>query len=66
MNPVGLSLSPGSCRERQGRLALQEGDVFAAEPRLYGPDLSPGIRLEQNYLVTATGVRCLTAFPLDP
>jgi Xaa-Pro dipeptidase len=45
---------------------FQEGDVFAAEPGLYGPDLRAGIRLEQNYLVTATGVRCLTAFPLDP
>jgi len=44
---------------------FQEGDVFTAEPGLYGPELRAGIRLEQNYLVTATGVERLTSFPLD-
>jgi Xaa-Pro dipeptidase len=42
-----------------------EGDVFTAEPGLYGPDLKAGIRLEHNYLVTATGVEPLSTFPLD-
>lgn len=40
------------------------GDVFTAEPGLYGPELRAGIRLEQNYLVTETGVQRLTSFPL--
>lgn len=44
---------------------FMEGDVFTAEPGLYGPDLKAGIRLEQDYLVTATGVERLTHFPLD-
>ena len=44
---------------------FQEGEVFTAEPGLYGPTLAAGIRLEQNYLVTANGVRRLTSFPLD-
>lgn len=44
---------------------FQEGEVFTAEPGLYGPTLAAGIRLEQNYLVTADGVRRLTSFPLD-
>ena len=35
---------------------LLEGEVFAAEPGLYGPELAGGIRVENNYLVTATGV----------
>ena len=44
---------------------FQEGEVFTAEPGLYGPTLAAGIRLEQNYLVTATGVQRLTSFPLE-
>jgi Xaa-Pro aminopeptidase len=45
--------------------AFQEGEVFAVEPGLYGADLRAGIRLENNYLVTATGVELLTPFPLE-
>ena len=44
---------------------FEEGDVFTAEPGLYGPELRAGIRLEQNYRVTATGVERLTSFPLE-
>ena len=44
---------------------FEEGDVFTAEPGLYGPELKAGIRIEQNYLVTAEGVERLTAFPLE-
>ena len=42
-----------------------QGDVFTAEPGLYGRDLHAGIRLEHNYLVTAVGVEALSTFPLD-
>jgi Xaa-Pro aminopeptidase len=44
---------------------FQEGEVFAVEPGLYGDNLRAGIRLENNYLVTATGVELLTPFPLE-
>ena len=44
---------------------FEEGDVFTAEPGLYGPELRAGIRLEQNYRVTPTGVERLTSFPLE-
>lgn len=44
---------------------FEEGDVFTAEPGLYGPDLRAGIRLEENYRVTADGVEKLTQFPLE-
>ena len=42
-----------------------EGDFFTAEPGLYHPNLNVGIRLEQNYVVTATGVELLTPWPLE-
>ena len=44
---------------------FEEADVFTAEPGLYGPELKAGIRLEQNYRVTADGVERLTSFPLE-
>ncbi|MGI9328998.1 MAG: M24 family metallopeptidase [Pseudomonadales bacterium] len=42
-----------------------EGDFFTAEPGLYHESLRQGIRLEENYLVTATGVEQLTDYPLE-
>ncbi len=42
-----------------------DGEVFAVEPGLYGEPLRSGIRLENNYLVTETGVELLTPFPLE-
>jgi len=44
---------------------FEEGDVFTAEPGLYGEDLRAGIRLEENYRVTGTGVAKLTDFTLE-
>ncbi|HEY1686708.1 MAG TPA: Xaa-Pro peptidase family protein [Tepidisphaeraceae bacterium] len=44
---------------------LLEGEVFTAEPGLYGPELRDGIRIEQNYLVTANGVESLLDFPIE-
>jgi Xaa-Pro aminopeptidase len=43
---------------------FQEGDVFACEPGLYGPSLRKGIRLENNYRVTESGVELLSDFSL--
>ncbi len=44
---------------------LEEGDVVAFEPGLYSESLRAGIRLENNYLITADGFRQLSHFPLD-
>lgn len=44
---------------------FEVGDFFTAEPGLYHEDLRAGIRLEQNYLVTETGARLLTDWPLE-
>jgi Xaa-Pro aminopeptidase len=44
---------------------LEEGDVIAVEPALYDPALACGLRIENDYLVTATGLENLSPFPLD-
>lgn len=44
---------------------FEEGDVFTAEPGLYAPELRAGMRIENDYLVTAEGVESLTKFPLE-
>ena len=44
---------------------LVEGEVFTAEPGLYGPELRGGMRIENQYLVTADGVTNLTPFPTE-
>lgn len=44
---------------------FEVGDVFTAEPGLYDEQLRVGMRIENNYLVTADGVELLTDFPLN-
>ncbi len=44
---------------------FQVGDVFTVEPGLYAPELKAGMRIENDYLVTETGVELLTPFPLE-
>ncbi len=44
---------------------FQEGETFTAEPGLYAPELRAGMRIENDYLVTADGVERLTNFPLE-
>lgn len=44
---------------------FEVGDVFTAEPGLYAPELKAGMRIENDYLVTETGVELLTPFPLE-
>jgi len=45
--------------------SFQEGDVFTAEPGLYDPQLAAGMRIENNYRVTASGVERLTNFSME-
>ncbi len=44
---------------------FEVGDVFTAEPGLYAPELRAGMRIENDYLVTETGVELLSDFPLE-
>lgn len=41
---------------------LEVGDVFTVEPGLYAPELNAGLRIENDYLVTESGVERLTNF----
>jgi Xaa-Pro aminopeptidase len=45
-------------------LALEEGMVLALEPGVYFPD-GRGMRIEDNYLVTAQGLEPLSHFPRE-
>ena len=44
---------------------LEVGDVIAVEPALYAPELSCGMRIENDYLVTEAGLELLSPFPLE-
>lgn len=44
---------------------FEEGDVFTVEPGLYTEALRAGIRIEENYVVTADGVEQLTSTPTE-
>ncbi len=40
---------------------LRKGDVITIEPGIYIPEEKIGIRIEDNYVITQDGVRCLSA-----
>ncbi|HEX5471206.1 MAG TPA: Xaa-Pro peptidase family protein [Lacipirellulaceae bacterium] len=61
---VGLAPQEGPHLNPRWDDVLAEGDFIAVEPGLYGDDLHAGVRLEQNYLVTSTGVQLMTDWPL--
>jgi len=44
---------------------VQEGEVIACEPALYGKAIQGGLRLERDYLVEKHGVTPLDSFPMD-
>ncbi|NOY29871.1 MAG: aminopeptidase P family protein [Planctomycetes bacterium] len=53
---VGLAPHEGPHLNPRWDDTFEEGDYFTAEPGLYHKDLRLGIRLEENYVVTAGGV----------
>ena len=40
------------------------GDLFTVEPGLYHKELRGGVRLEQNFWLTADGLQRLSSYPL--
>jgi Xaa-Pro aminopeptidase len=62
---IGLSVHEPPHLNPRWDDVLEEGDVIAVEPALYDPSLASGLRLENDYLVTATGLENLSPFPLD-
>ena len=61
----GIGLAPHETPELnpQYDAVLEVGDVFTMEPGLYSDELKAGIRLEENYLLSADGLVQLTSFP---
>jgi len=43
---------------------FEVGDVFTLEPGIYGDHLQGGIRLEDNYLLTESGLQNLFDYPM--
>ncbi|RYH09403.1 Xaa-Pro peptidase family protein [Tropicimonas sp. IMCC6043] len=39
---------------------FQAGDVFTLEPGLYSPELRAGVRIENDYVLSETGIRALS------
>jgi Xaa-Pro dipeptidase len=42
---------------------LEIGDVFTAEPGLYGESLRAGVRIEHNFWLSPDGLRRLSNYP---
>jgi len=61
---VGLAPQEGPHLNPRWDDTFAVGDFLAVEPGLYHDSLRQGIRLEQNYLVTETGVELWTDWPL--
>jgi Xaa-Pro aminopeptidase len=61
---VGLAPHEGPHLNPNWDDTFAEGDFIAVEPGLYHDQLRFGVRLEQNYVVTADGVELLTPWPL--
>ncbi|MEX0669141.1 MAG: Xaa-Pro peptidase family protein [Pirellulales bacterium] len=61
---IGLSVHEAPHLNPAWDDTLQEGEVIAVEPALYDPVLRCGMRIENDYLVTATGLVNLSPFPL--
>lgn len=53
----GSNLSP-HCND-----ILQEGMVLTVEPGIYGVKLNGGVRIEDNFLITANGCQLLSDYP---
>lgn len=62
---VGLAPQEGPHLNPRWDDAFEEGDFIAVEPGLYHEELKFGVRLEQNFVVTASGVELVTDFPLE-
>jgi Xaa-Pro aminopeptidase len=62
---VGLAPQEGPHLNPCWKDTLAEGDFIAVEPGLYHEELHTGVRLEQNFLVTAAGARLMTDWPLE-
>jgi Xaa-Pro aminopeptidase len=62
---VGLRSHEGPDLNRDRGDVLRPGDVVSVEPGAYAPELRPGFRLENMFLITETGCELLSEYPLS-
>lgn len=62
---VGLSAHEAPRLNPHWDDTFEVGDLFTAEPGLYGEELRAGIRIEHDYVVTPKGVERLSHFPTE-
>ena len=62
---VGLRAHEGPDLNRERGPELRVGDVVSVEPGSYVPDLRPGFRLENMFLITESGCELLSPYPLS-
>ena len=62
---VGLRAHEGPDLNRDRGEELRPGDVVSVEPGAYLPELRPGFRLENMFLITETGAELLSEYPLS-
>ena len=63
----GIGLAPHETPELNPNYdaVFEVGDVFTLEPGLYTDSLKAGMRLEEDYYLTESGLEKLTSFPRD-
>jgi Xaa-Pro aminopeptidase len=62
---VGLRAHEAPDLNRDRGAELRPGDVVSVEPGSYTPELRPGFRLENMFLITETGCELLSDYPLS-
>ena len=62
---IGLSIHEAPFLNPEWDQQLVAGDVITVEPGVYHPDLAAGMRLENDFVISATGAEQITHAPLD-
>lgn len=62
---IGLRAHEGPDLNRDRGGVFEVGNVFTCEPGFYSEELRGGVRLENDFLVTESGVEVLSEYPLS-